>query len=112
MIKLMQEQGKLKLAFIAVVSMSVFMLVSSSVYAADPGNGGQLYSRHCTTCHGDGGRGTMPGVPDFTRGQGLFKPNSELVSIIEQGRHIMPAYQGILTRDEIDDVVSYVRSFH
>lgn len=88
------------------------LLLNSTAYAADPGNGGQVYSRHCTTCHGDGGRGTMPGVPDFTRGQGLFKSNSDLISIIEQGKQIMPAYQGILSRDEMDDVIAYIRSMY
>lgn len=94
------------------VMLFIGLLLNSTAYAADPGNGGQVYSRHCTTCHGDGGRGTMPGVPDFTRGQGLFKSNSDLISIIEQGKQIMPAYQGILSRDEMDDVIAYIRSMY
>ncbi|NOY72732.1 MAG: cytochrome c [Gammaproteobacteria bacterium] len=89
----------------------VGLLLSGVTYAADSANGGQIYSRHCTTCHGNDGRGTMPSVPDFTRGQGLFKPNRDLLDIIEQGKEIMPAFQGILTRDEMDDVVAYLRTF-
>jgi mono/diheme cytochrome c family protein len=82
-----------------------------NAYAADPGNGGQLYSRHCTTCHGDDGRGAMPGVPDFTRGEGLFQPNSALVNAIRKGKTVMPAIRGILTDDEINDLVAYLRMY-
>ena len=79
--------------------------------AADPGVGGQLYSQHCTTCHGDDGRGTMPGVPDFTRGEGLFQSNQVLKNVIREGKSVMPAFRGILTDDEIKDIIAYLRMY-
>lgn len=87
-------------------------LVAGSVFAADPGKGGQLYGINCVTCHGEDGRGTMPGVPDFTRGEGLFQPNHVLAKSIREGKTIMPAFRGILTNNEIDDVIAYLRTFH
>ena len=86
-------------------------IVSMPVMAADPGNGAQVYSVHCSGCHGDDGRGGMPGLPDFTRGEGLFQPNSQLATTIRNGKQVMPAYQGILTNDDINDVIAYLRSF-
>lgn len=79
--------------------------------AADPGVGGQLYSRHCTTCHGADGRGTMPGVPDFTRGEGLFQSNQALKKVIRDGKSVMPAFRGLLTDNEIKDLVAYLRTY-
>lgn len=77
--------------------------------AADPTNGAQLYNRHCATCHGDRGRPTMPGLPDFARGERLLQADVKLVSAIKDGRGVMPAYRGLLTDDEILDVIAHLR---
>ena len=98
-----------------VIGLLGMMVVSTSFHghalAADPGVGGQLYSRHCTTCHGDDGRGTMPGVPDFTRGEGLFQSNQALQNVIREGKSVMPAFRGVLTNDEIKDIIAYLRMY-
>ncbi len=86
-------------------------LSSGGVFAADPGLGGQLYSRNCATCHGDDGKGTLPGVPDFTRGEGLFQSNENLLRVIRDGKSVMPAFKGILTDDEIRDLIAYLRMY-
>ncbi|TPW17802.1 MAG: cytochrome c class I [Halothiobacillaceae bacterium] len=98
------------------VKIGAILLCGASFYAsqslaADPSVGGQIYSRNCTTCHGDDGRGTMPGVPDFTRGDALLKPNNMLAASIRSGKELMPAFQGLLSDKEINDVVAYLRSF-
>ena len=84
--------------------------IALPVSAADINNGGQLYARHCQTCHGDRGRPMMPGMPDFTRGEKLFQADASLVSSIKQGKSVMPAYRGLLTDEEILDVVAYLRT--
>ncbi len=96
--------------FVNVLVVAGLLGFQPALYAADPESGGQIYSRHCLNCHGNGGVPVMPGVPNFARGEGLFKPNSDLSRTIREGRHIMPAYEGILSNDEIDDVIAYLRT--
>ena len=97
---------------IGLVGISVLAsLFTGAVLAADPGAGGQLYSRHCSTCHGEDGKGTMPGVPDFTRGEGLFQSNQALLDVIRDGKSVMPAFRGILTDNEIQDLIAYLRMY-
>lgn len=78
--------------------------------AADPGKGRQIYMKHCQNCHGISGKAQMPGVPDFTRGEGLFRPDIELVRQIRAGRGMMPAYEGLFTEDELLDVIAFLRT--
>jgi len=92
------------------VSTSAF-LFAAEVIAADPRNGAKLYNIHCTNCHGSNGAGAMPGMPDFRRGQSLFENNAVLVQMLEKGRGIMPAYRGLLTTQEMLDVISHLRTF-
>lgn len=82
----------------------------ANVFAADPNNGASLYQRHCFNCHGDTGFGVMPGAPDFTRGERLFAPDSELAASIRNGVRVMPGFNGILTDQEVLDVIAYLRT--
>lgn len=77
--------------------------------AGDPAKGGKHYSQHCQKCHGSNGKSTLPGVADFSRGQGLLRADGELLQVIKSGRGMMPAYRGILKDDDIYDVITYLR---
>jgi mono/diheme cytochrome c family protein len=81
-------------------------------YAADPTKGAKLYNEHCVDCHGVHGEGQMPGVPDFTRTPVLFKPDTVLSETIQRGKNVMPGFAGVLTRDQINDVIAYLRTLH
>ncbi|MDZ4260987.1 MAG: cytochrome c [Pseudomonadota bacterium] len=80
--------------------------------AADPRNGAKIYNNHCTGCHGAQGNGMMPGMPNFLRGEGLMKPDAALVQTLERGAGMMPAFRGLLTTQEMLDVVAYLRTIH
>lgn len=59
------------------------MLPASDATAAA---GKLTYESNCVACHGADGKGTLPGVPDFTDKKGrLTKPNKELLSNIING---------------------------
>ena len=83
---------------------------SNAAYAADPGNGARIYATHCSGCHGDGGVSNMPGAPDFSRRERLFQPDMALLASIRDGVSVMPAYKGLLSDQEILDVISYLRT--
>jgi mono/diheme cytochrome c family protein len=79
--------------------------------AADTTNGQTIYSQHCTGCHGQDGSGTMPGMPDFARGEALFQPDPRIADAVRSGKGVMPGFQGLLSEDDILDVVAYLRTF-
>lgn len=77
--------------------------------AGNPVNGGKIYSERCQKCHGSNGKSTLPGVADFSRGEGLLKADAILLQKIRDGSGMMPAYRGILKDAEIFDVITYLR---
>lgn len=81
-----------------------------NVQAGDPYNGHRIYGEHCLYCHGDDGSGELAGISDFTRGEGLLKPDFQLVETLKQGLGAMPAYQGLLDDSELADVITYIRT--
>ena len=80
-------------------------------YGGNVFSGKELYLNECSACHGSDGRGEMAGIASFSESNVLFKADRELISVISHGKGIMPAYKGLLTNDEIRDVVAYLRTF-
>lgn len=96
--------------FALLVTLSGFIF-GSQVQAADPRNGAMIYSKHCSSCHGPRGKGAMPGMPDFTRPQSLAVADDKLVHVLETGSGMMPSYRGLLTTQDMLDVISHIRTF-
>lgn len=82
----------------------------SGVWAADPVQGRKIYMTHCQNCHGVRGEGRLPGMPDFSRGEALLKPDADLLRTIKAGKGMMPAYQGLLSDAALLDVVAFLRT--
>jgi cytochrome c6 len=77
--------------------------------ASDIFNGREVYDLHCQTCHGMDGQSIEPGVPDFSRGESLYAPDVDLVQKLRDDGHL-PSYRGLLTDEELRDVVAYIRT--
>jgi len=91
----------------------LLLLLSSGIsYASDPGKGGRLYAMQCASCHGASGTSVMPGAPSFSRGERMMQPDAILLSSIQTGKNAMPAYRGILSDQDILDVIAYLRTLH
>jgi len=88
------------------------VVLQSPAYSADYFNGGEIYRAHCIDCHGSTGRGEFPGTPDFTRGEGILKPDSQLIRHLQRGRGPAPAFSNILTEQEMLDVIAYIRGLY
>jgi mono/diheme cytochrome c family protein len=92
----------------------------------DVKNGERLYKSGCIACHGANGAGAPQTLtefkrpdtfPDFTRcDQTTPEPNSAWKDVIVHGgpsrgfSEIMPAFGELLTSDQIDDLIAYLRS--
>lgn len=79
--------------------------------ALDLEKGRTIYERHCMGCHSPAGQGMMPNMPNFERGDRLFKTDRELIDAVRDGNGIMPSFNGILDDRELEDVVAYLRTF-
>ncbi|MCO6414503.1 MAG: c-type cytochrome [Thiogranum sp.] len=99
------------------ISASIVRTSAGSV--ADSGLSGQaIYNQTCIACHGADGRGTLPGVPDFTDERGrLTKPDAELLRNMANGFQspgspmAMPAKGGnpALSEGDLGNVLKYLR---
>lgn len=87
-------------------------LCSSYVLAADAGKGGQVYAANCEVCHANNGQGVVADTPDFRFGDNLIKPDVQLFNSISSGKGMMPAFRGLLSEQDILNVISYLRTLH
>lgn len=90
---------------------SAFLLSAISPLHASEKNGEQLYSTHCSACHGasgHGGVGVPLALPDFQYGV----TNDYLEKTIRLGRpgRIMPAFSN-LKDDEVKAIIKHIRSW-
>lgn len=85
-----------------------------------PKDGKTLYSMYCSTCHGDDGKGKDFTVPSLVNNSIVTaKDPASLLSIINDGAQTpqtqgnisfkMPAYKQVMTEEEKNNVVNYVR---
>ncbi|MDH4284088.1 MAG: c-type cytochrome [Gallionellaceae bacterium] len=95
-------------AFIAVLLASV-----SPGAAAGPSQPGQqLYMVHCSGCHGTYGVSVVPDAKNFTRFDLITQPDQNLLELIRSGRNMMPGYLGILSDQEIMNIINHIRTFN
>ncbi|MFI5280117.1 MAG: c-type cytochrome [Gemmatimonadales bacterium] len=87
-----------------------------SAQQAAAGTPAQLYGRTCAACHGATGvpapaMATSMGIPNFTEEHGVAtKPDSVLATSIRAGKAKMPAYGSRLTAEQIQGLVTYIKS--
>ncbi len=93
-------------------ALALFLLcVPPAGFAADVFKGREVYLSRCQSCHGAGGEGVMAGTPNFARGESLFQTDQELIDGIRRGKGMMPGFGGMLSDDDIANVVAYIRTF-
>lgn len=71
--------------------------------------GAEVYRDRCALCHLSSGDGATSRVPPLTKSPAVHDDSKALVELIAQGRNVMPGMNGILARDEIAAVATFVR---
>lgn len=93
--------------------LTVALVLSATTFAAD--SGADVFKSKCAACHGAEGKG------DTAMGKGMKlkdlgsddvqkMSDADLTTVIEKGKKPMPAYEGMLTKEQITDVVKYIRT--
>ena len=90
----------------------VLIVTSWSVaFAGSPMAGEKVWNDHaCSLCHRAKGVPVIPDVPNFANGNRLMKPDHVLIMTMINGAKLMPSFKGILTKMQMIDVVTYIRT--
>lgn len=70
--------------------------------------GESIYLSNCAVCHGNDGQKGLSGAPMLTESELGYE---DVVSRIQKGKNAMPAYEGLLSKAQIDAVAQYVLTF-
>jgi mono/diheme cytochrome c family protein len=95
------------------IVLAVALVFSTSVFAAD--SGADLFKAKCAMCHGADGKGETAmgkrlGIKDLGSADVQKQSDAELTSDISKGKGKMPAYEGKLSGDQIQELVKFIRS--
>jgi cytochrome c6 len=76
--------------------------------------GADLYKGKCALCHGPDGKGSAVGkklgARELTAADVQKQSDADLTTIVTKGKNKMPAYDGKLTKEQIDSLVKYIRT--
>ena len=90
--------------------------------AGDPKRGNEVYQQYCSGCHGPEGRGSrksgfMPRPKNLTKKDYTeLLPDEYLFGVIAKGgqsvnkSEYMPAFEGTISKDDIDNVIAFIRT--
>jgi len=92
--------------------MLVALLFSTYTFAE---TGAEIYKTRCSACHGANGAGdTMLGknmkLRSLASPEVQQESDEDLIRITSKGRNKMPSYERKLSKEQIEDVVKYIRS--
>jgi len=92
----------------AILAIAALALIFSTYSFADAGAD---YKAKCAMCHGANGEGkaAMKTV-DFASADVQKMSDAELTDTITKGKGKMPSYDGKLTKDQIGDLVKWIRT--
>ena len=102
--------GKITIVFAALATLAVLI---ASARAED--SGPATYKAKCALCNGPDGKGdTQVGkslkIPDLGSADVQKESDAELTAVITSGKKQMPAFGKSLNRDQIMDLVIFIRS--
>lgn len=93
-----------------IVLLLAAITVSMPTWAADMEKAKENYKRYCSACHGFNGMSMSPDVPNLRLNQGLLQPDLEIIQKLKKGSQRKPPMSGLLTDQELIDIVTYSRT--
>jgi mono/diheme cytochrome c family protein len=76
--------------------------------------GETLFKTKCAACHGQDGKGEVAmakklGVRNLGSADVQGQSDAQIIDIITKGKNKMPAFDGKLTKEQIGQIVAYIR---
>lgn len=76
--------------------------------------GETLFKTKCAACHGPDGKGEVPmgkklGARNLSSTEVQGQADAQLIDVVTKGKNKMPAYDGKLTKEQIGELVAYIR---
>ena len=102
---------KLNLGDLAIIFLAAFFIPSA--FAQD--TGADTYKAKCQMCHGADGLGNTPvgkiaKIVSFKDPSVIDAPDADLIAVVKKGKNKMHAFTGKLSDDQIESVVTYIRT--
>jgi len=103
----------MKNVFSAIFAVLMLAIVFSGSSLAQ--GGADVFKAKCALCHGPDGKGQTPmgknmNVRDLGSADVQSQSDADLNNSITNGKGKMPKYDGKLTKDQISDLVKYIRT--
>jgi mono/diheme cytochrome c family protein len=96
----------------SVVLLGLVAFCSGSSQAQSAGE--TVFKTKCAACHGADGNGDVPmgkklGARDLGSAEVQGQSDAQLTEVVTKGKNKMPAYGGKLTKEQIGQLVAYIR---
>lgn len=87
-----------------------FTAVVGSAHAYDMMRAKTNYDRYCAACHGFNGMSVMPDAPHLRMNEGLLQTDFQILDKLKRGSARKPPMSGILSDQDLLDVITYSRT--
>ena len=106
------KRGFLRVVVASVVVIGLVAFFSGFSQAQSAGE--TLFKTKCAACHGQDGKGEVPmgkklGARNLSSSEVQGQSDAQLTDIVTKGKDKMPAYDGKLTKEQIGQLVAYIR---
>ncbi len=108
------KQNVIRIVLTSTVALGLLAFCARSTRAQSGGE--TLFKAKCAMCHGPDGKGEVPmGKKLNARNLGSTEVQSQsdaqLTEVLTKGKNKMPAYDGKLSKEQIAQLVAYIREF-
>ena len=100
----------MRIAVTLVIFLLLVFAAALPARAGDMQKGREVYEMHCVACHGMDGYAVDMTIPSFANGDRMFLMDQEMLQSIRTGKNLIPAFRGLLSDQEIRDVITYLRT--
>jgi mono/diheme cytochrome c family protein len=108
------RQSLVRMLLLSLLGGGLLAICAGSSQAQSAGE--TLFKAKCAMCHGPDGKGEVPmGKKLSARNLGSTEvqgqSNAQLTEVLTKGKNKMPAYDGKLSKEQIAQLVAYIREF-
>lgn len=85
-------------------------MIAGNAWALDKMRAKSNYDRYCAACHGFNGMSVMPDAPHLRMNEGLLQTDLQILDKLKRGSSRKPPMSGILSDQDLLEVISYSRT--